>query len=213
MSLGTLKTLASKPLWQSGRRQIQDSPELWPELMGIATCDQTSLRDAVLSKVQELFDNSPRYVHWATVTGIVEQEIFESIRRLPVRRGLPQQYMSVAVPTAFVNRVACDVKREYECLHPSDANSAKFQKEREYIAPIEFFEIPDDVYQDKIFAADCVRASHSCPPRPSCFIAVLNREVVGSDDDPVTLLKRVSKEHPSVDPRRFVIEFTGIQEE
>jgi hypothetical protein len=204
MNLDLLRTLAtSKPGWQMGRRQIHDSPELWSELMGVATCDPTSLRDAVLSRVQELFEDSPTYVRWATVLQIVERELVESRHRLPVRQGL-QQRVPVAVPSVLVNRVARDVKREYDWSHPSDANPPK---------PLEFFEIPDDVYQDKLFAAKCVRDSCSVRQLSGDFIAVLNQQIIGADNDPVALLNRVAKEFPSVDRGRFVIEFIGAQEE
>jgi hypothetical protein len=213
MDLDTFRTLASKPRWQMGRRQIHDSPELWSELMGVATCDPTSLRDAVLSRVQELFEDPPRYVHWATVIQIVERVLVESTQKLPVRQGLQQQRVPLAVPSVLVNRVARDVKLEYDWSHPPDANPPKPKKEGVDIAPIEFFEIPHDVYQDKLFAAECVRKLHSTEPPPSDFIAVLNGKIVDTDNDPIALLNRVAEKHPSVDRRRFIIEFTGIQEE
>ncbi|MGV2335015.1 MAG UNVERIFIED_CONTAM: hypothetical protein LVR18_13205 [Planctomycetaceae bacterium] len=209
MNLDLLRTLAtSKPEWQIGRRQIHDSPGLWSELMGVATCDPTALRGAVLSRVQELFEDSPTYVqtyvHWATVLQIIERKLYESRQKLPVRQGLQQQRVPVAVPSALVNRVARDVKREYDWSHPSDANPPK---------PLEFFEIPDDVYQDKLFAAKCVRDSSSVRQLSGDFIAVLYQQIIGADNDPVALLNRVAKDFPSVDRGRFVIEFIGAQEE
>lgn len=214
MNLDLLRTLAtSKPRWQMGRRQIHDSPGLWSELMGVATCDPTSLRDAVLSRVQKLFEDSPRYVHWATVLQIVERELVESRQKLPVRQGLQQQRVPQAVPSALVNRVASDVKREYDWSHPPDANPPKPQKEGGNVVPIEFFEIPDDVYQDKLYAAKFVRESSSVRSQSGDFIAVLNQQIIGADNDPVELLNRVAKDFPSVDRGRFVIEFIGAQEE
>lgn len=213
MNLDLLRELGSKPRWQMGRRQIHDSPELWSELMGVATCDPASLRDAVLSRVQELFEKSPRYVHWATVIQIVERKLVESRQRLSVRQGLQQQRVPQAVPSALVNRVASDVKREYDWSHPSDANPPKPQKEGVDIAPIELFEIPHDVYQDKLFAAECVRKLNYTEPPPGDFIAVLNGKIVDADNDPIALLNRAAEKHPTVDRRRFIIEFRGIQEE